>query len=549
MSMNITIARAMFREQFQRTAPILVLCLGISTVFPIVQYLFARGEVTQPGASVVPNAESSVLTVSISLILGVLALLYCHSDERDIKLNIPHYLLLLPLRTLDLVLFRMGYTLLCVALIGIWSSGIYYLLFGVEMQAIFSFWEPMLYGVTIFAILQALAWCIGGSGFGVILTALTIHLLANWLFFDFKAQFGDITGTIAGDALSLVAASFLVAYVGIRTRRREGIAISKLLGPLSYIFMRDRGVERPPFQSPEEAMRWFEWRRQGRILPAGAIFASIVFSIFAVSQVHKPLISEYPFNSAMTVYFVAITIAFYTALGVATISCGCYTLFQNQRIQLGPEKTFLFIRPVSTKDLATARIAATLKSVLIAIPPFVIVCAITIFFAARADDPNGLPGYVQERIGLDGAAIALFLLLGFMTIIWCAQWFGNVLAALAIVALPAITFSILSESGVISETAGYLYTARVFSAIAIPGCAYLFYLAHKRGQLEMKHIYMALAVMPLLAAGCFTFMNLDNFLNAEPYDFIRAVHLIPFAILPIAPLATIPLVMNYARHR
>lgn len=549
MSMNIAIGKAMLREQFQRTQLILILSLGIGAVPCLILYVVRRFEAAVSGGAVMPDTELAVFSIFWAYLVGILGLLYCHSDARDIELNIPSYLLRLPVRTFDLVLFRMGYGLLCVALIGIWGSGVQYLLFGEKMEVIFTFWTPMLIGVTAFALLQALAWCIGGSGFGVIVTALIINLLVDWLVFDFDSELGDMTGTMTGDAVSLVAISFLAAYVGVRTRRREGFDVSRALGPLFSIFARDRGVDRAPFASPEEAMRWFEWRRQGRMLPTIVLCGSIVFSIIALAQLPAALSGQYPWNTAMTIYSVAIAMAFYTALGATALFFGSYTFFQNQRIQLGAQKTFLFIRPVSTKDLASARIAATLRSVLITVPPFVIVCAITVFFAARSDDLNGFPGFVQERIGLEGAAIAVLLLLGFTAAIWCAQWFGNILASLAILAGPAILFSILFEAGIVSEATGNIYTARIFSAIAIPGCVYLFYLAHRRGHLKTKHALIAVATLPFLLTGWFTFMNWDNILNAEPYEFTRIAHILPFAILPILPFATVPLIMQYARHR
>ena len=37
--MNLAIARAMLREQFHRTLPIVIFCLGFSTVLCLLQYI------------------------------------------------------------------------------------------------------------------------------------------------------------------------------------------------------------------------------------------------------------------------------------------------------------------------------------------------------------------------------------------------------------------------------------------------------------------------------------------------------------------------------
>ena len=51
------------------------------------------------------------------------------------------------------------------------------------------------------------------------------------------------------------------------------------------------------------------------------------------------------------------------------------------------------------------------------------------------------------------------------------------------------------------------------------------------------------------AAGFWTFLNWDNIQYGEPYDYAHLAEIISFAVLPIAPLVTVPLLMHYARHR
>lgn len=253
----------------------------------------------------------------------------------------------------------------------------------------------------------------------------------------------------------------------------------------------------------------------------------------------------------MTVYGVAAAFAFYFGPGIAAVFCGAYSFFQNQRIQLGPLKTFLFIRPVSTKDLASARIAGTLQSVLISIPPIVVTCAIAVFIAARSNNPDGLPGFVHEHMGLGGVAIAILLLLAFLAALWSIQWFGNILAFGAIFYVGVMAFYMVAEFESFRSYM-YMYLREIFRAailVAYLVCAFLFYLAHRRGLLETKNLYIALAAMPFLAAGWFTFLNLGNLQHGQPYDFAQLAEVMPFAILPIAPIATVPLIMHFARHR
>ena len=169
--MNLAIAQAMLREQFQRTLPIVIFCLGLSALLGLLQYVILAWE------GRVSTADGSPEMVIVTHGFAILALLYCHSDERDLKMTMPTYLLRLPVRTIDLVVWRMSYGLLCVGVIGIWSSGVHYLFFGAAVEAEFAFWTPFLIGTTTFAVLQALAWAVGANGILVLFLANPVVLL------------------------------------------------------------------------------------------------------------------------------------------------------------------------------------------------------------------------------------------------------------------------------------------------------------------------------------------------------------------------------------
>ena len=61
---------------------------------------------------------------------------------------------------------------------------------------------------------------------------------------------------------------------------------------------------------------------------------------------------------------------------------------------------------------------------------------------------------------------------------------------------------------------------------------------------------MALGALPLLAAGFSTLMGWESFVNTGPFSWVPIDSgLLAFAVLPLAPLATVPLFMHYARHQ
>ncbi len=91
--MSLSIATAMLREQFQRTLPIVLVGLVVSTALCLLQYMVAVWE------GRVSDADGSPEMVIMPIGLVIIALLYCHSDERDLKMTMPTFLLRLPVRT------------------------------------------------------------------------------------------------------------------------------------------------------------------------------------------------------------------------------------------------------------------------------------------------------------------------------------------------------------------------------------------------------------------------------------------------------------------
>lgn len=546
--MNFAIAKTMLLEQFQRTLPILVLCLGISTVLCLLHYTGLWLERRVTGAHVSPDLELIGFTVFLAHAIGFLALLYCHCDERDMKVTMPTYLLRLPVRTIDLVIWRMGYGLFCVAVIGIGSSAVHYLLFGAEMESAFAFWTPCLIGVTTFAMFQALAWSVGAKGIVMLIFAIPIVLkLSDWLGFTFDHEPFDPSRYTTEIVLSLLAVSFLVAYVSVRTRRKEGFDISRLLSALPSKFTSDRGVDRPPFTSPEEAMRWFEWRRQGRMLPVLVLGGSIFLGISALASLEISS-AQYPRSTMLAFYGELVAVMCYAALGLAATTLGAYCFFQNQRLQLGSLKTFLFIRPVSTKAIANARLDVVFRSVVVSMVPLVLACAVAVLLSARSTEPTGLTAIVDMGVG--GVGVALLMFFGMLAAVWCVQWFGNLLAllsALGIGSLFLLAF-IDFDSGRVEALLFWITAIVLFTASAL-----LIYMARQRDLLENKSLYFALAAWPLLVLGFSMLLHWDHYINNGGSLYGLLLHntstVLTFAVLPLAPLATVPLVMQYARHR
>ena len=548
--MNVAIAKAMLREQFLRTWPIVVFCLGLCALLFLIQY---ADNVYNGSAAAPVDLEFQRLTIVLVHAIGIIALLYCHSDERNLTMTMPSYLLRLPVRTSELVIYRMSYNLFCVAVVAIGCSTLCRLVFG-PSNSTFEFYSPFRIGITTFAVLQALAWSIGAKGiFRLLVACVVCVFVAGSLDMDAPRYLRANLSLSVASVISLVlAASTIVAYVGVRMRRSEAIRFDGMLRSTLSVFGRERRIERPPFNSPDEAMRWFEWRRQSRLLPW--LVCGVTIFVLATTVNFMRMHEQYLGNEIALVSSQISVGVCCTTLIPTTLVFGAYCCFQNQRLQLGPLQTFFYARPVTTKSIAVARIIVALRSVVLSMIPLLLSCTVAVVLALRDGDttlPSRLPAFVANHMGLRGAGIALLLFWGMFAIAWCVQWFGNLLGPLLVLGtLSTVLLSVDgSNYGAVNEHVLFVVAGFVlFTATAAAG-----YLAFQRDLIDRRGVYVSLAVWPLLAVGFSTFIHFDQFIydgqmSYEPM-LQHASVVFAFAAMPVAPLVTVPLFMHLTRHR
>ena len=297
-------------------------------------------------------------------------------------------------------------------------------------------------------------------------------------------------------------------------------------------------------------MRWFEWRRQARMLPVLVLGGSLFLGSIPLTFV-EPGIGQSSWSTTLAVSSGLVSVAFLNALGITAALFGAYCFFQNHRLQTGPQKTFLFIRPVSTKTLATARVVVALRSSVVSLVPLVLAYVVTVLFMARLEDSTGVPALIERYTGLGGIGVGALLLCGALAAVWCLQWFGNVAAFLSLLGVGSAVLWVLSgfddtRLEPMSPPVLWIGTFMLFA-----GCAYLFFAAFRRDLVEKSSLLLTLAALPFLFVGFSTLLSLDGYGDG---GFLRIwapirSRLLAFAVLPLAPLATVPLFMHLARHR
>lgn len=307
----------------------------------------------------------------------------------------------------------------------------------------------------------------------------------------------------------------------------------------------------PPFKSPLAAQRWFEARQARTALIA--IYVSLAGVIGLVGVVPRIGVQRFyeDYSATDRLLWAAgnygMTFS-YTMLLTAVFG-GAVVMFQNFRMQLGPMRAFLCVRPMSTTDLARARVEAALIQ-------FGLLFGTTAFFTIvlfsawlLIDHTNPATGAVEEW-GLAGLVPRMLLSLFAVAVIaWAGYWTGNVLVgALGYTAIVGILWTFFyttrSELSTLDERTIILTLATIAASV-------LYAIAIRHRVLSASRLCASLGIA-LLATFTLPYMgmwyavfsrnDLPGYSSSLPYAGM-------VALLLALPVATVPLTIQAIRHR
>jgi len=209
------------------------------------------------------------------------------------------------------------------------------------------FW-PALYGAVVLAWTQALTWMpYGMRGVRVIVTVTWLGLIAFVVLFALELE---VTEPMM---LALLAPQIPLAYLVARfavSRARRGDVPDWRVGRIAAL----RSRPRPPFRSPDEAQRWFEWQRYGRSLPTlVAMVLPFELSLLFVFGDTRAIVFS-------TLLGVLLTPPFMAAFVAASVSKP--NPAGSEPNELTP---FIATRPLSSVSLIAAKLRVTVGSTLV----------------------------------------------------------------------------------------------------------------------------------------------------------------------------------------
>jgi hypothetical protein len=534
--MNTRIIRAIFMEHATRSWPFLASGLLLSM-------LLVPAILATPG----PHYQNEVepAAQAIALVIAMLGLLYSAADGERLTCELTERTLLLPVPTIVIVTAKFVYNTASIFLVSLLVHALLRLTVRGQHD---DWWAYPVLSLTMFVILQTLALavgCLGDWSFGILVGAIFV-VMACVDNYATDLPRAALVATPPG----LFVLGLLVSTAVVHLRRTGRWDPELLLPRLSLA--RSQANEPPlaPFKSALDAQRWFETRRMSVFLLTTYIGAGSVGFLNVIPRMSiERFLEDY---SKLDRLFWAVGqfgMSLPFAFILSAFFAGGVMFFQNYRMQFGPLRAFLYLRPMSSADLARARIAGTLRGLS---GPFLLTIILTLglcSFWLLIDKENPSTILINRWSPIQLAAILTLVFLGVAAAAWAAYWTGSIFIAVLIYAGLVIPLALLDSAGWINYST-VLYENYVMASAALLICAALALAIHR------KHLSATRIGIAILIASAFSFA----FWFASYWDDIWSTHDVKWSLINLPehvllalfialPVATIPLTLHAARHR
>ncbi len=403
------------------------------------------------------------------------------SDEPTVLSAFPQRVFVLPINTLTLVSVHLLLAVLSVtAVYFAWG------LLVLEPAGLpFAAW-PLSFVLSGVICFQALIWCLSRHRLTRLIIMGTLGTVLMGLAVVLQVESAGIAGPVMGTTtfgilLGLNATACLAAGWGVRHQRRGDYWTFFGSVGLTRSLQRSSVRRRPPFSSPATAQFWYEWRRNGIVLPFAVGFATML--IITVGSV---MVADEPAHILLTLAWLfasPMILAVFVGQGFAKVD------FWRGDTSL---PVFLAIRPVSCGTIVLTKMRVAVMATVIS---WTLVLGMSGIWLAFLADTSALPAW-QEVLYRMYPSTSLWALLALcigagMLITWRYMvlplplglsrrsrlyYFGiliNILVVVGIVVFiaivasrPTVVAELLRQFGWIPWVLNLLILAKVWLAVA-----------------------------------------------------------------------------------
>ena len=535
--------RALIWEQWRHIRwPMLLACLAIVAA-AVIQVIILH------------NRQNVLEAFFPTVVVLTLVVLVSQGDVNDMQVSFPYRLFTLPVRTHVLVGCVLFTRLLAIGLLACVTLGVYYLWFAHTNDTrvhVLAFIPFTFFFAVLTVCVQAILWWPGWP----MPVRLAVAVLACVGLSVLPAYMQPPARTVFFAAAILIAYAIAVAGATL-DRRGMNAPVAKWL--LARIWQPAGRVT--PFKSRMHALLWYEWKTRGRMLPMLAVFvlALLTGSLLGVlgleyRRLDLVTLGRRLFDTPLLVFYAFMVCPLFSVLLMGILLPGI-----GHKERVSGISIFTMTRPLSTRILAAARLRTEALSIGVMFILMTLIASTT-SGTLMSTVESLIPAEVYD-LPFSATIIVVCLLISHLAVCWTILWLGPVLlGAYVLLGSLGAAIVVLSEHFLSSVFMNPFFEHPFFEQghilwLPVVGfvllAAWPFYAAYRRGLLTTRTLCMMAVAWPVISIGLVAYgVAVEAPIGpgggwVVPGTAVAAA----LALIPLLPLATVPLTMAWFRHR
>ncbi|MBI5095985.1 MAG: hypothetical protein HZB26_26560 [Candidatus Hydrogenedentes bacterium] len=335
-----------------------------------------------------------------------------YSSVDEVRLGIAARQQLLPMRRAWLVLghfaYRVGMMGALAAALGLVVNALY------SREATIPFEDGVTLAVCIMTYVLAISWTVGRNGLSVgFVTALV--LVWPMYFSSLYVAHGVFGQGRYTPPLLFMAICSVMAIGGALQCHTTGGRTSAA----SRFVEREATSHTSKFTSPEQALRWLEWRRRGLVFPVVTILLGASYLSFILIVI---LLDHYAGLTLRVSLSTPDALLGWIVPGAAIIT-GMYHLFDDWRRSQSGQDSLVYLKPIPFSEILRNRLRVRITSVLTTFGMLSILCANLFLIAWSAGIPLEKWPIIHEAVSsiatpIAGIILSILVFAGFVSVCW-----------------------------------------------------------------------------------------------------------------------------------